>query len=93
VLTSNYTFSGAEEFCYNMQTRDRALLIGEVTGGGANPGEVMTVNSDLEIFIPTGRAINPVTGTNWEGTGVNPDVEIESERALDKAIELILANK
>jgi C-terminal processing protease CtpA/Prc len=89
ILTSTFTFSGAEEFCYNMQTQKRATLIGETTGGGANPGGSFSINETFSIFIPTGRAINPVTGTNWEGVGVVPDVKISAEDALDKAIELI----
>jgi C-terminal processing protease CtpA/Prc len=89
ILTSNRTFSGAEEFCYNMQTRKRATLIGETTGGGANPGGSFRINDTFTIFIPTGRAINPVTGTNWEGVGVVPDVKISADDALDKALELI----
>lgn len=88
IVTSSYTFSGAEEFSYNMQTRKRATLVGETTGGGANPGGGFRINSDLMVFIPTGRAINPVTGTNWEGVGVVPEVKVEAEKALDKAIEL-----
>lgn len=88
VLTSNYTFSGAEEFSYNMQTRKRATLVGETTGGGANPGGGFPVNSSLVVFIPTGKAINPVTGINWEGTGVTPEVQVPAEEALDKAHEL-----
>jgi len=87
VLTSKRTFSGAEEFSYNMQTQKRALLIGEVTGGGANPGEMMPVNQTLGIFVPTGRAINPVTGTNWEGIGVRPEIEIDASKAYDIALE------
>jgi hypothetical protein len=88
ILTSKKTFSGAEEFSYNMQTQKRAVLIGETTGGGANPGGVFKVNDQLSIFIPTGRAINPVTGTNWEGVGVKPDVVVDSDNALEKAILL-----
>lgn len=88
VLTSSRTFSGAEEFSYNMQTRKRAILVGETTGGGANPGDRFRLNADLEVFIPTGRAINPVTKTNWEGVGVEPEVPTEAEAALDKALEL-----
>jgi len=86
VLTSNRTFSGAEEFTYNMQTRKRATIIGETTGGGANPGGMMPVNDRFGIFIPTGRAINPVTGTNWEGVGVKPDVAVDASVALDTAL-------
>ncbi|PHN05944.1 S41 family peptidase [Flavilitoribacter nigricans] len=88
VLTSSRTFSGAEEFSYNMQTRKRATLVGETTGGGANPGGGFPINEQLVVFIPTGRAINPVTGTNWEGVGVVPEVKTSAEEALDKAIEL-----
>ncbi|MCB9059570.1 MAG: hypothetical protein H6627_13440 [Calditrichae bacterium] len=87
VLTSSYTFSGAEEFCYNLKTRERATLIGETTGGGANPGGMFPVNREIAIFIPTGRAINPVTGTNWEGTGVEPDIKTTSEDAFNIAME------
>ncbi len=91
VLTSNYTFSGAEEFSYNMQTQKRATLIGETTGGGANPGGGFPINEQLMVFIPTGRAINPITQTNWEGVGVVPEIKTTAEEALDKAIELATA--
>jgi len=92
ILTSKYTFSGGEEFCYNMLTRKRATLIGEVTGGGANPGTIFPVYKNLMVFIPTGKAINPVTGTNWEGTGVKPDIEIPADKALDLAIDKAAAD-
>ncbi|MCC7466720.1 MAG: S41 family peptidase [Saprospiraceae bacterium] len=88
ILTSDYTFSGAEEFSYNMQSRKRVTLVGETTGGGANPGGMVPVNDQLAMFIPGGRAINPVTKTNWEGVGVVPEVKVAKEEALDKAMEL-----
>ncbi len=88
VLTGKYTFSGAEEFSYNMQTQKRATLVGETTGGGANPGGGLPVNERLMMFVPTGRAINPVTKTNWEGVGVVPEVKVPETEALDKALEL-----
>ena len=87
VLTSKRTFSGAEEFCYNLLTRERATLIGEITGGGANPGGVRFINDRFAVFIPTGRAINPVTQTNWEGTGVKPHIIVDQEKAYDVAYE------
>ena len=88
VLTSNYTFSGGEEFSYNIKTQKRGVLIGEVTGGGANPGGVFPAANGFGIFIPVGRAINPITNTNWEGVGVMPDIETSANTALDKALEL-----
>lgn len=90
VLTSNYTFSGAEEFTYDLKNQKRATIIGEVTGGGANPGGTMAINDNFIMFVPRGRAISPVTNTNWEGTGVTPDVQIASTKALEKAQILAL---
>jgi len=91
ILTSQKTFSGAEEFSYNMQTQKRAVLVGETTGGGANPGGVFPVNEQLNIFIPTGTAINPVTKTNWEGTGVKPDIFVTADKALEQTLPLARA--
>jgi retinol-binding protein 3 len=85
VLTSNYTFSGAEEFSYNLKSLKRATIIGETTGGGAHPGTGFRINQHFGMFIPTGRAINPVTKTNWEGTGVEPDVKVPADQALKVA--------
>lgn len=92
VLTSSYTFSGGEEFAYNLKTRDRATLIGETTGGGAHPVDAFELHgSDLRVMIPVGRAINPVTGTNWEGTGVVPHHDVPADEALDLAIDQALS--
>lgn len=88
VLTGSRTFSGAEEFSYNMQTQKRVILVGETTGGGANPGGGFPINEQLMIFVPTGRAINPITKTNWEGVGVVPEVKVPEAEAMDKALEL-----
>ncbi|GLR17790.1 S41 family peptidase [Portibacter lacus] len=88
VITSERTFSAAEEFSYNMQTQKRATLIGQTSGGGANPGGTQLINDDLGVFIPTGRAINPITKTNWEGVGVIPEIKSEIENAKEKAHEL-----
>ena len=92
VLTSAKTFSGAEEFSYNLKNLKRATLVGERTGGGAHPGAVRKLNERFSIFVPTGRAISPVTGTNWEGTGVVPDVEVPAAEALERALQLIRAS-
>lgn len=85
VLTSNFTFSAAEEFTYNLKNLKRATIVGEVTGGGAHPGGVVRLDDHFSAFISTGRAINPVSKTNWEGTGVKPDIEVPKEKALQTA--------
>jgi retinol-binding protein 3 len=85
VLTSNRTFSGAEEFSYNLKNLKRATIVGETTGGGAHPGGGFRVHEHFQMFVPTGRAISPITKTNWEGTGVKPDVDVPADQALHVA--------
>ncbi len=92
VLTSNYSFSGAEEFAYNLKNLKRATIIGETTGGGAHPGGMVRLNDHFGVFIPVGRAINPISKTNWEGTGVEPDIKVPKEQAL-KLAYLMALNK
>jgi len=87
LLTSDYTFSGGEEFSYDMQTLKLATLVGAVTGGGANPGgPVPPIGDRFDMFMPRGLARNPITGTNWEGVGVKPDVPAPEDAALDVAL-------
>lgn len=86
VLTSRNTFSGAEEFTYNLKTRKRATIIGETTRGGANPGRLMLIDQRFELFVPVGRAINPVTMSNWDGPGIAPDVPCAAADALIEAL-------
>ncbi len=90
ILTSKRTFSGAEEFANNMKTLKRATIVGETTGGGAHPTNGHRVTDHFGVSVPFARAINPVTKTNWEGTGVKPDVEVPAELALETAHLAIL---
>ncbi|MCB9133946.1 MAG: S41 family peptidase [Anaerolineales bacterium] len=92
LLTSRKTFSGAEEFAYNLSNLQRATIIGETTGGGAHPVDFQRlVNPHFLILIPNARAINPVTGTNWEGVGVEPHIQVPAVDALDVALQKILS--
>ncbi|RCH64952.1 peptidase S41 [Streptomyces sp. SDr-06] len=91
VLSSDTTFSAAEELAYDLQQLGRATVVGERTRGGAHPCQGWTVHPHLEATIPVGRAINPVSGTNWEGTGVQPDVPCAAAESLDQALALALA--
>jgi hypothetical protein len=91
VLTSERTFSGAEEFSYNMKNLERGTLVGDTTGGGAHPvRQRLFENLYVGMALPYGRAVNPISGTNWEGVGVIPDVAVRSEDALDHAYLLAL---
>jgi len=87
VLTSKGTFSGGEEFSYDIQALKRGTLVGEVTGGGANPVDGVPLGHDMMGMIPFGRPENPITNTNWEGVGVQPDVAVVAGDALKVALQ------
>jgi hypothetical protein len=85
VLTSSRTFSGGEDFCYTLQSLGRAEIIGETTGGGAHPTRPFPISAAVHIGIPHARSVSPVTGTNWQGTGVVPDTPAPADQAYDVA--------
>jgi len=87
VLASPRTFSGGEEFCYDMQNLKLAVLVGQTTGGGANPGGGRPLSAGLSMFLPTGKARSPVTGRNWEGVGVTADIVTPADQALRIALQ------
>ena len=90
VLTSASTFSGGEELAYDLQATRRARIVGEVTGGGANPNEAFDLGDGFVAYVPNGAAINPITRTNWEGVGVVPDVKVEPAKAQAAAQRMVL---
>ena len=92
VLTSGFTFSAAEEFAYDVKNLKRATIVGETTGGGANPVDIRRINDQFEVSVPVARAVNPITKTNWEGVGVSPDVNVSAEMALKTAHVTALKN-
>jgi Peptidase family S41/N-terminal domain of Peptidase_S41 in eukaryotic IRBP len=90
VLTSAATFSGGEALSYDLQQLGRATIIGERTRGGANAREGFRVHPHLEATISVAEAVHPKTGTNWEGTGVTPDIQATAAQARDIAYGLAL---
>jgi hypothetical protein len=89
VLTSARTFSGAEEFTYNLKALKRATIVGETTGGGAHPTQGRRIDEHFMIGVPFARAVNPITHTNWEGVGVEPDKKVPAGDALKTALGLL----
>lgn len=87
VLTSQKTFSAAEEFSYDLKNLKRATLIGETTGGGAHTVAPHRVDEHFFIEVPFGRILNPVTQKDWEGTGVEPDIKVDAADALEEALK------
>ena len=90
ILTSKDTFSAAEDFTYALKNLKRATVVGETTGGGANQGDDKRLSPNFSLFLPLGRTISPVTGTNWEGVGVMPDVSVCARDASKTAQVAIL---
>jgi C-terminal processing protease CtpA/Prc len=88
VLTSKRTFSGAEEFAFDLKNLKRATIVGETTGGGAHPVSGHTVADYFMVGVPFAKSLDPVTKTNWEGTGVEPDVKVPAADALTTAEKL-----
>ena len=91
VLVGPDTFSGAEELAYDLQVLKRGTVVGERTRGGAHPREGFRLHPHLELAVPVARAVSAITGTNWEGTGVHPDVEVPIADAVGTAHRLALA--
>ncbi len=90
VLISAATFSAAEAFAYNLQTLERATIVGETSAGGAHPFEYKAIHPHFVLWSVTAKSVNPITGTNWQGVGVQPDVQVPSDDALEAAIDLIV---
>lgn len=93
ILTSHNTFSAAEDFSYAMQMEKRAIIVGEITGGGAHPQMPFSVGQGFVVSLPFARSLNPITKTDWEGAGVIPDFKVEASKAFLKAQELIFKEK
>lgn len=92
VLTSKDTSSAAEGFAYALKVRKRATLVGDTTAGLSHPGSNVRIDANFGVVIPQGRSINAVTKTDWESTGVKPDVEGPAAHALPTA-QLIALRK
>ena len=88
MLTSKRTFSGVEEFAFDLKNQKRATIVGETTGGGAHPVAGHTVADYFMVGVPFAKSLDPVTKTNWEGTGVEPDVKVPAADALATAEKL-----
>jgi len=88
LLTSRGTFSAAEEFSYNLKNMKRAVVIGETTGGGAHDNKFVVLTDNFMMSLPFARAVNPITKTNWEEVGVEPDVKVSADKALETALAM-----
>jgi hypothetical protein len=88
VLTSAKTWSGAEQFCYDLKMLKRATLVGETTAGGAHAGVFHRIDDHFGLGVPQVRSINPFGNADWEGVGVEPDVKVNAADALQTAVKI-----
>jgi C-terminal processing protease CtpA/Prc len=88
VLTSADTFSAGEAFAFALQKAERAVIVGERTGGGGHSGTLLRLPNGFSMFMPTGRTFDPRSGDGWQTQGVLPDREAPAADALDVAIGL-----
>jgi C-terminal processing protease CtpA/Prc len=86
VLIGGETFSGGEEAAYDLQALKRAVLIGSRTRGGANFAPRHAIDEHFTFSVPQGRAVSAITGSSWEGVGVQPDVAVDAEAAPKEAM-------
>jgi len=90
ILTDRYTGSGAEEFTSNMKALDRAMIIGETTAGSGHNVDFEVIQESFVMHLPVRRPVNPITGTGWEGKGIEPHISVPGKQALDKAYLMAL---
>jgi len=93
ILISGQTFSAAEAFAYGLKHLDRATVVGARSKGGAHTVNFYRLLLDdlaVAMMLPTGKPINPVTGTSWERVGVAPDIKTSPGKALDAAYHVAL---
>ena len=86
VLISPKTFSAAEGLAYNLQALGRATIVGEPSGGGAHPFEYVRIHTHFVLWSVTAKSVNPITGRNWQSVGVQPDILVDSDDALERAL-------
>jgi hypothetical protein len=89
ILVDRETKSAGEDFAYTMQALKRATIVGSRTWGGAHPGRPWRLGDHFFAVVPDARSISPITHTNWEGTGVIPDVAAPPAKALEVAKALL----
>ncbi len=86
VVVDATTASAAESCTYVLQTTGRATIVGVATAGAANPVELVTGSDGFSVYTPTGAPVDPRTGTNWDLTGIRPDIEADTTDALAVAV-------
>ncbi|MCJ8269464.1 MAG: S41 family peptidase, partial [Psychrosphaera sp.] len=87
ILVNNLTASGGEALSYLMQNTKRATIIGETTIGAAHSGGTWYFDG-FSVFVANETHISAITGKDWEGSGVIPDIKTTDRKSFDAALEL-----
>jgi C-terminal processing protease CtpA/Prc len=86
-LVSGRTFSSGEALAYHLQSPGRGRVVGQASRGAADHVTPIRLTSHLRAFMSEGYVRDAVTGGNWEGAGVVPDVTVAEGDALEAAVE------
>jgi len=93
VVTSESTYSAAESLAYRLKVHDRATIVGEPTSGGANWVNYFPLVQGFVAKVPVGQDVDAITGTSWDGVGLEPDVPCAATEAIDRAHILALERR
>ncbi len=85
ILVSSKSGSACESFPYILQQFGRAKVIGERTTGAGYNNIPVPVGKGFSFSVSFGRPTHPVSGKGWEGVGVQPDIAVNPELALETA--------
>ncbi|MCW6006688.1 S41 family peptidase [Micromonospora sp. CPCC 205371] len=88
VLVSAQTYSSGEALAYHLQAQGRATIVGAPTAGAADHVTPIRLAPTVTALVPEAVVIDTVTGANWEGKGVIPDIACPADQALSKALGL-----
>jgi len=86
VLTSRSTISAPESFAFGLKNHNRITIVGERTAGGGHFGDFIPLTPGFSVFLPRGHTYDPHTMRGWEAEGLQPDVEVPYDKALDTAV-------
>ena len=89
VVVGERTFSSGEGLAYHLRSRGRVRVVGQRTPGAADHITPVNVTRHVRALLPEALVRDAVTGANWEGTGVVPDLPCEPADALSVAVEAL----
>ena len=94
VLVNEKTASAAEILAGALQDHRRAVIVGERTLGKASIQQVarLQLRPEVGVRLTVARYFTP-NGRMIQGEGITPDIVVEKDEALGRALEILKAAK